>query len=97
MRLFPNAVVGDGERFRAGIAGEIRVIALDGDQVVPVRFDDSQGNVQALGLLDGLIACDDPTEPVDKDGSAGPVLAERSFERCPAAVGSAIGVVGHRA
>jgi hypothetical protein len=45
-----HAVVGDCERARTGVTGEIQIIALDRDQVAPVRLDHTEGACAAAWL-----------------------------------------------
>jgi hypothetical protein len=70
-----HPVVGDGERFRARVGGEIEIVALHGDELLAVGLDDTERDIEPLGLLDGLVDGDDATEPIDQDRAAGTVLA----------------------
>lgn len=87
------AVVGDRERPRARVSGEVQIVALDRNQVLPVGFHDAERDVQPLRLFDGFVTGDDPAMPVDQDGTADAVRAERALERGATAIGTAIGVV----
>lgn len=91
-----DAVVGDREGAGAGIRREIEIITLDCDQMLAVGLHDAERNVERPGLFDGLVAGDDRAVPVDQDGAAGTVLAQRALKRRATAIGAAIHVVGIR-
>ena len=70
---FADPVVGDGQCTCAGITTEVEVLPLDRDQMLAVGLDDMQREIQAAGLLDGLVPSDDDAMSIDKHGTAGTV------------------------
>jgi hypothetical protein len=89
-----DAVVRDRQFPRAGIGHKVQILTLHRDQLTTVGLDDTQREVQALRLFDGLVAGDDASMPVNENGAAGTVLAQRALERGAAPVGAAISIVG---
>jgi len=71
-----DTVVRDRQPLRAGVGGKVEVLSLDGDQHVAVGLHDLQRDVEALRLLDGLVARDDVAVAVDEDSTARPEFAQ---------------------
>ena len=84
---FADTVVRDRKCLGVGVCGEIEVVALDCDQMAPVRVDDAERDVESLRLLDRLIAGDDAAVPIGsarrglRHGRAGTVRAPRAHDR----------------
>ena len=55
---FADPVVRDRQGPCAGITTEVEVLPLDRDQILAVGLDDMQWEIQAAGLLDGLVPSD---------------------------------------
>ena len=89
---FPDPVVGDGQGTCAGITTEVEVLPLDRDQMLAVCLDDMQWEIQAAGLLDGLVPSDDDAMSIDKHGTAGTVGFEGPCQSGDAALGTEVGV-----
>ena len=83
---FPDAVVGDGERPRTRIGGEIEIIALDRDQVLTIGLHDAKRDLKGFRLFDGFVARNHTAVPIEEDGATRPVSAERLGERRPPAI-----------
>ena len=93
---FADTVVRDRQCLGVGVCGEIEVVALDGDQMAPVRVDDAEREVESFRLLDRLIAGDDAAVPIDQHGAACAMVAQGLCERRAPTIGTAVGIVGVR-
>ncbi len=93
---FADTVVRDRQCLGVGVCGEIEVVALDGDQMAPVRVDDAEREVESFRLLDRLIAGDDAAVPIDQHGAACAMVAQGLCERRAPTIGTAVGIMGVR-
>jgi hypothetical protein len=93
---FTDAVVRDRKRLRSRIGGEIEIGALDRDETLPDGLHDTEGNIEQLGVFDGLVPRDHRPTFIDDHRACGSKVTERLFEGRPTAISAAVGVVGIR-